>query len=245
LREYDLRSVELEAVGASLVVLTADSEPVLREAIAEHGFGARFVVTDKSFWKSWGLYNRMSRKLPHPTTLVVAPDGTVIFREIHVNYTKRAPIPDLIALVAQHKQGAEPAAVAVAQKEPEPAPKDSGLPDWERALNLQVRQDPQRLELELQVAAGFHVYGANETTSRPLAVSVDQLPKLQVPIPAGTEKDLGEAMGTVWVLEGEVLLGAELPADAPTALSGALEYQVCTDELCAAPTSTTWSTAAP
>lgn len=118
---------------------------------------------------------------------------------------------------------------------------DGPDPDWDHAVQVAAFQVPGQLVVQLDVGDGFHVYGANETISRPLALNVDQLPTLEVTIPPGEEKDLGEALGTAWVLEGRVLLTVPLPADAPVALSGALAYQVCTDNSCIAPTSTRWT----
>ncbi len=240
MREYDAHAQALADAGGTLVVLTADTPEVLREVIAKEGFGARFVSVDKSFWAQWGLRNKLSRKLPHPTTFVVAPDGQLVFREIHVNYTDRASIPSVIDLVAQHRASG---AIPLPEPEPEEAEEadEPALPDWDRAVSFTTIQDPGRLTLLLDVAEGFHVYGANETISRPLAARVADYPELEVPIPTGEEKTLSEALGSAWVLEGNVALSVTLPAEAPPALSGELDYQVCTDTACTAPTTVPWT----
>jgi hypothetical protein len=233
LREYDAAAEALRDADATVVVLTADKVDVLREAIAKQGFGQHFVSVDKSFWAQWGLRNRLSRKLPHPTTLVVAPDGRVVYREIHVNYTQRASVQTVVDLVRTH-----PVTPLAPPHVPPPPTRE---PDWNHAISVQARFEGEALLVIADVAPGFHVYGAMEDISRPLAVFVDQLPDLAVPIPDGERRTLSEALGPAWVLEGRVSLRAGLPPDAPDHLSGVLDYQVCTDAMCAPPESATWA----
>lgn len=233
MREYDAAAEALRDAGGTLVVLTADSVAVLREAIAKQGFGQRFVSVDKAFWSEWGLRNRLSRKLPHPTTLVVAPDSRVVYREIHVNYTQRASVPDIVDLIRTHGE------VRPAVRDVPPPPREAA-PDWDRAVALDASIADGVLALALDVAPGFHVYGAREEVSRPLAVFVDQLPDLVVPIPDGRQRTLSEALGAAWVLEHRVELRADLPPDAPRPLTGVLDYQICTDAMCAPPASLPW-----
>lgn len=234
MREYDAAAEALRDADATVVILTTDPLAVLRQAIAEQGFGATFVLVDKSFWMKWGLHNRLSRRMPHPTTLVVAPDGRVVFREIHVNYTQRSSVSATIDLVRAH-----PVAPVAAAQVP-PPPRKAGEPDWDHAIAVRARTEGGMLVIEADVAPGFHVYGAREDISRPLAVFVDQLPEIVVPIPDGEQRALSEALGPAWVLEGAITLRALLPEGAPGHLSGVLDYQVCTDTMCTAPTSAGW-----
>ncbi len=241
MREYDAHAQALTDAGGTLVVLTSDTPELLHQAIAEHGFGARFVSVEKQLWTDWGLDNKHRSKVPYPTTIVVAPDGRVIFREVHLDRKERTSIPTVVDIVAQHRaSGALPAEVLNPVGEPD-EPEEPAPPDWDNAVALSALQLPGQLTLQLDVGHGFHVYGANETISRPLAGRIDQYPELEVPIPTGEEKTLSEAMGSAWVLEGQVLLQTPLPADAPNILSGELDYQVCTDTSCTAPTSVPWN----
>ncbi len=233
----------LEAAGGRLVVLTSDSEPVLREAIAEHGFGATFVRAEPELWAAWGLANEKRGEIPYPTTFIIAPDGTLVYREIHVNHMKRAHVPAMIERVAAWSQPGSAVATPAPEPEPEPEPAEPAAPDWANAVQLAAFVEAAELVIQLEVGPGFHVYGANETISRPLAATVDQLPELQIPIPSGHEKVLSDALGAAWVLDGTVQLRAPLPADAPAALTGTLDYQVCTASTCTAPTSAPWQAA--
>jgi hypothetical protein len=238
LRDYQAHAQPLEQAGGLLAVLTNDSPEILREVMAEQGFTHRFVHVTPETWAGWGLQNDKQAQLPYPTTFVVAPDGTLVFREIHVNHTRRAHVEEVVARVAAWAQ--DPAVAAPPDDHEQRPDEDDAYPDWDNAVRIAAEQLPGQLVVHIEVGPGFHVYGANETLSRPLAASVDQLPELVVPIPTGAEKDLGEALGTAWVLEGSVALEVALPADAPVTLSGVLDYQVCTDSACTAPTSTTW-----
>ncbi len=252
MRDYEARAHELQSAGGRLVVLTADSEPALRQAISERGFSSTFVMVDPEFWRGWGLFNESSESLPHPTTMIVAPDGTLVYRETHTNYTRRASVERVIQWVestgceapAEDLLAEIPAGVpADLFAEPEPEPTEQPAePDWEHAYSFEVSRQATRLLIEISVAPGFHLYGAREEISRPLVATIDQLPELQIPIPAGERKVLSEHLGAAWVLEGELTLQAPLPADAPSPLSGQLEVQVCTDTTCTAPSSVGWST---
>ncbi len=238
MRDYDAHAQQLVDAGGRLVVLTSDSEAVLREVIAEQGFGATFVHATPETWAGWGLQNEKRVELPYPTTFIVAPDGTLVYREIHVNHTIRAHVSTVVERVAAWSSSGE--IPAPSAPEPEAQADHPADPDWDKAVHIAAFQSAGQLTIQLEVGPGFHVYGANETISRPLAVSVDQLPELEVPIPTGEEKELSEAMGAAWVLEGTVQLSVDLPADAPAELSGVLDYQVCTEGTCTAPTSTAW-----
>lgn len=237
LRDYQAHAQQLKEAGGHLVVLTNDSPEVLREVVAKEGFTHSFVHATPETWAGWGLQNDKRAEIPYPTTFIVAPDGTLVFREIHVNHTRRAHVDDVVARVAAWSGGD-----SVTAAEPAEAVEDAPAagPDWDNAVHISAEQLPGQFVIRIEVGPGFHVYGANETISRPLVATVDQLPELAVPIPEGDEKTLSEVMGTAWVLEGTVLLEAELPVDAPASLTGTLDYQVCTDSACTAPTSTTW-----
>ncbi len=242
MRDYQAHSEEIEAAGGTLVVLTNDSPEVLAEVKDKEGFDHSFVHATAETWASWGLQHDKRAELPYPTTFVVAPDGTLVYREIHVNHMKRAHVDDIVARVAAWSAGAFEAAPEPVEPEPETQEHvEPEAPDWDNAVHTAAWLEEGRLVVELQVGEGFHVYGANETISRPLVVAIEQLPDLVMPIPTGEEKELGEALGTAWVLEGQVQLSVELPPDAPAELSGTLDYQVCTNSACTAPTYVEWT----
>jgi peroxiredoxin len=95
----------LTAAGGVLYVLTADDPAVLTKAIRKKKFEATFVPVDASIWTTWDVVNPSRTELPHPTTLVVAPDGTVVFRETHENFRERTMPSEVVALVKAARSG--------------------------------------------------------------------------------------------------------------------------------------------
>ncbi len=240
LRDYQQHAQQLADAGGRLVVLTADSEPVLRQVMAKEGFTHSFVHTNPETWAGWGLQNERRAEIPYPATFIVGPDGALVYREVHIRHSIRAHVPDVIERIEAWRAAPDQIADGGLEPVPEQAAHAADEPDWDHPLSISASLQPSLLLVELEIGPGFHVYGANETLSRPLALHIDQLPERVPPIPPGHEKQLGEALGSAWVLEGSVVLEVPLPTDAPSELSGALDYQVCTDTTCTAPTSARW-----
>jgi hypothetical protein len=216
--------------------LTHDSPDVLRRVVALKGLGVPFAHVTPDLWAELGLANSARENLPHPTTLVVAPDGDVVFRETHVDYKQRTDPLLVLERIEDHRQGR-----ASSSDERPTSDTESTEPDWDHALTVSVARTPDEIVLILELSPGFHAYGALEPTSRPLRVTVDQAPEVQVPIPDGIRTELGEGLGTSWVLHGRVELPIPplgLPADFP--VSGTLDYQLCTDRICSPPASVSW-----
>jgi hypothetical protein len=233
-RDWDRIEADVERAGARLLVLTADSPDVARGAAKRAKLRATLVPVDASLWVRWGLANERRTGLPHPSTVVVAPDGTIIDRETHTNYKVRAEPAAVLDRITAHRVSGSLAPTAVEE------PDDEG-PDWDGALRVTATLTDGGAALDLRVAQGFHVYGAAERTARPLNVRIDQQPDVLVPIPQGERKELGGGLGESWVLSGSVRL--EVTTEAPGGvLSGELDVQLCTESACSAPATRRWST---
>lgn len=229
-------------------MLTADEEPVLRDAIEEKGFQSPFALVEPDLWARWGLENPRRPEVPHPSTVVVAPDGQVIYRESHRNHTVRADPEQVVAIIQLHRTSGE---VDAAPSSPEAGPEaegshmgdDAAAPagelDWDSAVSVRAASTDAGAIIRVSVAPGFHVYGARETVSRPLRVEVDGVEEAEVTVPDGEHTDL-TGLGEAWVLAGEIALEVAVPDATGRPLTGVLYYQVCTDDTCTAPTSTNW-----
>jgi hypothetical protein len=233
-RDWDRVEAEVEAVGARLLVLTADSPEVARASVKRAKLRATLVPVAASLWVRWGLVNERRSGLPYPSTVVVAPDGTIVDRETHVNYKVRAEPAVVLDRITAHRRSGALAEGAATD------PADDG-PDWHGALQVTATRTDDGAVLELRVRAGFHVYGAGERTARSLQVRVDEQPEVLVPIPQGDRKELGGGLGESWVLSGSVWLEVTTGPQVG-ALSGELDVQICTQSACSAPATRRWST---
>lgn len=221
-----------------LVVLTTDTEEVLSRVLPAKGLGLphlRYVSVEPELWTAWGLANSRRPMLPHPTTVVVAPDGTIVDRETHTDYKLRASPQRVLDRIAAHRGGA-PTAPSGGVEDDEPPI------DWAGAVSLEVRRTAGGVAIELVVKPGFHVYGAAEQSARPLAVTVHDRPGAQVQVPPGRPVSLGEALGDAHVLDGTILLDVAVPsAGADDPLTGDLAIQICTETACSPPGSRSWA----
>ncbi|MBI5852712.1 MAG: thioredoxin family protein [Planctomycetes bacterium] len=102
--------------------------------------------------------------------------------------------------------------------------------------------DEVTLEVTLDVADGYHVYGSKETLSRPVALAVTDTGELRVAgdaeIPAGDEKVVETT--TSWELKGKVVLRQKLKV--PAGLSagtqtvrGKVSWMACDEQACFPP----------
>lgn len=115
-------------------------------------------------------------------------------------------------------------------------------PDFANAVAVRADATPNGALLTLDIAPGYHLYGAREAMSLPLEVTVHDLPELVVEVPPGAQKDLGE-LGVAWVLTGRQRVDVVLPGPPTGPTAGGLRYQVCTHSLCSMPITADWSTA--
>jgi hypothetical protein len=221
LLERNLKAIH--AAGADVLVLTADSPEVITAADLDLAVAS----VSPSLWGELGLTNPDSPQLPHPATLIIDPSGRVLLRQIHVNYRERTPVTEMIAALE-----ASTAAPTAAPTPAEAAAEDD--PDWSRGVTLRASGADDCLSLTVDIAEGFHLYGAREPFARPLSVTVDQAPEWRIHIPDGTEKVL-PGIGASWVLEGRFTMEWPLPEGLPRELTGTIGYQLCTDTSCSPP----------
>ncbi|MEW5855212.1 MAG: protein-disulfide reductase DsbD domain-containing protein [Myxococcota bacterium] len=121
-----------------------------------------------------------------------------------------------------------------------PVAQKGGIPDFEKAIKVDVGWDPARTAVvaKVHLEPGFHAYGAGEKTGKPLAMELSgtSWKVKELKLPPGEEKDLGE-MGKSYVIHGDVELVAALEpaADAKAPVEGVVRYQVCTETSCDRP----------
>lgn len=218
MRAWKLHSQQVDALGAELLFLAGDDPDLLKQKVAERGLDDLNIAhATPEQWKALGVQNPARPKLPHPTTLVLAPDGTELLRDAHENFrTRTDPERALAAL-----QGALP----------DPPGLEGPAPvDWDDAARVSVQRQGTTVRFVLEIGDGFHAYGRKEEVGVPVYLRIDDGPR-------GTAPD-GEprrgALGTSWLLEGDVELSVELPDD-PETVSGMIGWQLCTDDSCSAP----------
>lgn len=234
MREWDGLADAVAAAGARVVVLTPDAPDVAAAAVKEKGFTTPLLPVDASLWVGWGLRNPKKPKVPHPGTLLVAPDGTLVARWTHINFKQREDPAVVLAQIAEHRDSGE---IAGGQA-PAPTTGD-GAPDWAGAVTISTERTGDGALLVLQLKDGFHVYGSKEPNARPLEVRVTDQPEAKATIPNGNRKSLGD-LGESWVLEGMVALKVSAP-DIEGPLSGELDIQLCTDGACSMPETRSWT----
>ena len=220
-------------MNVRLLVLTTDPADVLTDAIAENGYTMDFARVEPAQWEAYGLQNTRRPELPWPATFVIAPDGELIYREVHKRMFIRSDDDDVLDFINSWMSDH-----SYTQPAPEePPPMSVELPSWSDAMTFSASASEDELKLTLNIAPGYHAYGVKEEIGRPLRVEVNELPDLVVEIPDGADHEL--STGHAWVLEGAVELNAPLPE--PGQYTGTLHYQLCTETSCDRPTSVEWS----
>ncbi|HHO51411.1 MAG TPA: hypothetical protein ENK18_11170 [Deltaproteobacteria bacterium] len=223
MRAWKQSKSQLEAAGGRLLLLSSDPLDQLEVLVARHGFESLDIghATPED-WVRFGVTNPERQHLPHPTTLVIAPDGAELMRAVHDNYRQRADPGQAIAVTRAWRAGAP---IPSGPRPPTPP----SAPDWEAAASISLARTGSTLSLTAVIAPGYHLYGASEEQSIPLYLRTDS--GQRAPVPGGTRRDWPH--GTSWVLEDTVELRLEVPADRP--VSGQVGWQLCTEQLCSAP----------
>ncbi len=230
MRAWKQSEAELERVGGKLLVLSSDPLPSLEILARQRALTSLDLAhAGPEDWVAFGIANPDRPELPHPTTLVIAPDGAEIFRSVHDNFRQRSDPSQAIAAVVDWSEGR----VRTTPKPPAPP----SLPDWEAAASISLARDGDQLILEAVIAPGFHLYGSKETESIPVYLRTQGGQRAEVP--PGVRKDWSQ--GTSWVLEDTVRLQLQIPADQPVV--GSVGWQLCTDQTCSAPRNETFSLA--
>ncbi|MEL6343042.1 MAG: protein-disulfide reductase DsbD domain-containing protein [Myxococcota bacterium] len=204
------------------MILTTDEAPFLKET---YGDGVPFASVSPSLWGELGLQSPRREAIPHPTTLVVDTDGSILLQEVHVNFKERTSVARILDAIA----AAGPATAA-----PAPLSFAPTGPNWEAAVDFSFTGGSDCLLIDATVKDGFHVYGAKEQTARPLELSIHEAPQLPLVFPDGDRKVL-DGLGESWVLAGALQFGWPLPETVPPTVTGTLRYQVCTDRSCSPP----------
>lgn len=113
----------------------------------------------------------------------------------------------------------------------------AGEPDWDHAVFVTSARSVDGAVVRLDVAPGFHVYGAKEKRALPLEVHLTGHEEVVAVVPDGVKKKL-PGLGKSRVLEGRIEVG--VPTALPPPFVGWLKYQVCTDSACAPPVEHPW-----
>ncbi len=229
MRDWDRLSEQITAAGATLLVLTADAPDTLNRVVPQKGLEATFVPVDPALWARWGITNPKRESVPHPGTLVVAPDGTVLLFETHVNYRVREDAEQVLARITEHRASGQLIA-APAQ--------ESQAVVWDAALRTSAERRGETVAITLDIADGFHVYGTKERTARPLALRVDGRAEAELTLPEGSKTELGGGLGEAWVLTGRQVITV---VGTSGAIAGELDVQLCTETACSRPRTVRWS----
>lgn len=217
-RAWQEAKPRVDALDLRLVVLSADSRDTLSRMVEKRGFADLVVAsaTPEVFARLGIPADPAQPELPQGTTLVLEPDGTEVVRIGDANFRQRADPTATLAAIATGRE-----------LTPDLAAMPS--PDWDGAATLALVREGEALALEAVIAPGFHLYGANEATSIPLSLKLED--GTTAPVPAGvrTERD-----GVVtWLLQGAVRVTVAVAEDAP--IAGEVTWQLCNDRVCSAP----------
>jgi len=89
-RDWEAQSEAVAALGATVYVVTADTEEGLAKGIDKHGLRSTFVQVERGLWAEWGIANPKRPNLPWPSTVVIASDGTILELVTHEDHRERA-----------------------------------------------------------------------------------------------------------------------------------------------------------
>lgn len=131
------------------------------------------------------------------------------------------------------------------------------LPDWDNSVKFQLvaSQEPIRpgddfeIALIVDIEKGYHLYGPEEQapSRTEIVVAGKQVQSGEPAFPPVVKREL-EGLGTYDLYEGRIAIKVPLTLDptadvAEHALTATVNYQVCTDFACSAPTSEEFSLA--
>ncbi len=130
------------------------------------------------------------------------------------------------------------------------------IPDWENSVRFELvaSQDPVRpgdgfeVAILAEIESGYHLYGPEEKKPNrtEVAVSGDLVEADDPMFPPVVSRDLS-GLGTYDLYEGKIAIRIPLSVheaaskDKPLPIDVKINYQVCTDVACSAPTSKTLS----
>lgn len=220
-RAWQEAKPQVDEIDARLVVLSPDAPDVLARMVHKRGFTDLIVASaTPDVFAKLGIPPDPNRpELPQGTTLVIDPTGKELVRVGDADFRVRADPGEVLAAVAEGRGLA-----LASSNEVQP-------PDWDGAATLALVRTGEELALEAVIAEGFHLYGSNETTSLPVALTLDDGTRAEVPPGRRVER----AGHVAWLLEGAVRIAVTAPADAPVA--GYVTWQLCNDRVCSAPRS--------
>ena len=215
-REWEAHQQDLQAANGALWVVTADSVDVVRAAANQKGLNlAAFVAVDDSLWTEWQVQNPSRPEIPNPTTYLVGPDGTLIWRETTPKYGARINAAQVIERIEAHRRGELESTLPADSQEPGPV-------DWNDLVAAEVRPERRGSLLTVTVREGFHVYGRRERLARPLEVWVNgEVVRARIP-------------------RGPLLDGTFSFSMKTSEVAGELHYQACSGSLCGPPSVVAW-----
>ncbi|MEO0604665.1 MAG: protein-disulfide reductase DsbD domain-containing protein [Myxococcota bacterium] len=209
----------VDALDARLLVLSPDAPEVLQKVAAKRGFPPSRIahVSPETFARLGVPAEPRRPELPRTTTLVIDEAGHELLRFSDTDY--RARVDPQVTLDQ----------ITLGEGLPLPEQPAAPSPDWDGAATIGLVREGDVLALDVVLLPGFHVYGANETTSIPLSLELDDgtaavVPPGEMTVQSGVE---------TWLLEGAVRI---LVAAAPDEeVRGEVGWQLCNDRSCSAP----------
>ena len=99
MRRWEELRPKLDARGVRIVAICTDTPEAIRAGRKKHGLAATFLsdrelaVTDQFGLRNHGFHSGLpggAKALPVPTTLLVGPDGRVLWMDQSENYQRRS-----------------------------------------------------------------------------------------------------------------------------------------------------------
>ena len=225
LREWERYADTLQAIDTRLLVLVAEPVDVTASALARRGIDVPIAVVDPALWTSWGLANPARPELAQPTTFVVDPAGKLIWRRTTGKYSPRVSVPAVLEQIERHRRGQAFSAFPPAKVSAVGTP----------VLQVHTaRISERRVQLEVVVPDGFHIYGRKEQLGTPPEVYVDGEP-VPTRVPAGERTRSAPNAPVSYWLHGSVKVEAETGSDV-----GEVVVQACSDTTCFPPAYVPW-----
>lgn len=96
--------MEFEELGAEVWAISPDPVARLADYASKHGI--RFALLsddDLAIIRDWGLVNESHPEVPHPTAVIVGPDGKVRYLRQDVDYRKRPSARELLDVLSREQ----------------------------------------------------------------------------------------------------------------------------------------------